>query len=395
MTSRMGSATGRMRVCILGCTGSIGTQTLDVCAKHPDKLEVVALACESSTTKLVAQAQKFKPRHVVVTHTSCKDDACLEELPKGTDLQFGPEAMAALCHLDCVDVVVNAVVGAAGIIASFQALLGKKRLAIANKEALVVAGDLLMPLAKSGQIVPIDSEHSAIFQCLAGEKNRDLAKIWLTCSGGPFYGYSKTRLEGVTAAQALKHPSWKMGPKITVDSATLMNKGLEVIEAHHLFNCDISQVNVLVHPESKIHSMVEFVDGSTIAQLGPSDMRIPIQYALSYPERWDKPAEPLNFWEQEALTFKRADEDAFQCLALAKEAGRVGATMPCAMNAANEVANAAFRAGELSFLNIARVVRGVMNKHKVQQVETVEQLIEVDREARTSARGLCIEFNEL
>lgn len=388
MTAHSASENRRLKVAVLGCTGSIGTQTLDVCAQHKDKLEVVALACDSSTTKLVAQARAFHPQHVVVTNAAHAHDSVLAELPARTTLAFGPHAMAELCHLANVDVVVDAVVGEAGIFAAYEALIAKKRLAIANKEALVLGGDLLMPLAESDQIVPVDSEHSAIFQCLAGEKNARIAKIWLTCSGGPFFGWSTAELARVSVSDALKHPNWAMGPKITVDSATLMNKGLEILEAHHLFGVDIDQVSVLVHRQSRIHSMVEFLDGSTIAQLGPSDMRIPIQYALSFPERWEKPVEPVNFWEQGPLTFDQADEKTFRCLALAKEAGRIGGTLPCAMNAANEVANEAFRSGKLSFLRIADVVADVMSTTTSEPVQSVEQLVEVDAAARARAQRL-------
>lgn len=374
-----------LRVCVLGCTGSIGTQTLDVCRKHADKLSVVALSAATKTDALVRYAREFDVHHVVVADPTHADDPVLQELPATCELGVGAEALAELCHLDEVDVVVDAVVGEAGIYAAYEALLAKKRLAIANKEALVSGGDLLMPLAAPDQLIPVDSEHAAIFQCLRGEKHAELAKIWLTCSGGPFRGKKSAELADVTPEQALAHPSWTMGPKITIDCATLMNKGLEVLEAHHLFDVPIDDVNVLVHPQSRIHSMVEFCDGSTIAQLGPSDMRIPIQFALSYPERWAKPCEPVNFWEQGSLSFEAPDTQTFRCLELACEAGRVGGTIPCAMNAANEVANAAFRSRRLSFLGIAHVVEAVMNKTTRETVASIQQLKEVDALARERA----------
>jgi 1-deoxy-D-xylulose-5-phosphate reductoisomerase len=245
-----------------------------------------------------------------------------------------------------------------------------------------------MPLAKPGMLVPLDSEHSAIFQCLVGERHADIHCLWLTCSGGPFYGLSREELSRVTAAQALRHPTWTMGPKITIDSATLMNKGLEIIEAHHLFDVPIDDVRVLVQRQSRIHSMVEFEDGVVKAQLGPSDMRIPIQYAFSYPERWATPSPRVDYAAGEPLTFGEADEGTFRCLALAKRAGRVGGTLPCAMNAANEVANLAFREDRCGFLDIERTVEAVMGKTDVAAVESVEQLAEVDAWARQEAESL-------
>jgi 1-deoxy-D-xylulose-5-phosphate reductoisomerase len=283
------------------------------------------------------------------------------------------------------------VVGAAGIEAGLEALRAGKVLAYANKESIVVGGDLLMPLVKPGQLIPVDSEHSAIYQCLVGERHGDLKRIWLTCSGGPFYGRTVDELERITAADALAHPTWSMGPKITIDSATLMNKGLEVLEAHHLFDVSVDDVRVLVQRQSRIHSMVEFVDGSVKAQLGPSDMRIPIQYALSYPERWDAPCEPVDWCAEPALSLGEADEKTFGCLALAREAGRVGGTLPCAMNAANEVANAAFRANACGFLDIERVVGSVMDMTRVERVESLRQLQECDALARQQAREVLME----
>ena len=256
----------------------------------------------------------------------------------------------------------------------------------ANKEALVIAGDLLMPLCKPGRCLPVDSEHNAIYQCLVGERHAEVRRIWLTCSGGPFFGRTREELEHAAAAQALAHPTWTMGPKITIDSATLMNKGLEVIEAHHLFDVPIDDVCVLVHRQSRIHSAVEFADGSVKAQLGPSDMRIPIQYALSYPERWASPVTSVDWRDAGALTFDHPDTEAFRCLPLALEAGRAGGTLPCAMNAANEVANAAFRAGTCGFCDIDRTVEAVMSATRVEPLDSIEQVAEVDALARTRAR---------
>lgn len=380
-----------LRVAILGCTGSIGTQTLDVCRKHADKVEVIALSAHASTSALVAAAREFGVRHVAVSDVRHAQDPVLTELPVGCDLQVGPEAVTALAELVEVDCVVAAVVGAAGIRAGLAAVRAGKVLGYANKESLVVAGDLLMPHVAPGQLIPVDSEHSAIFQCLIGERTSELRRIWLTCSGGPFYGRSRAELATVTAAQALAHPTWNMGAKITIDSASLMNKGLEVLEAHHLFGVSVDDVRVLVQRQSRIHSMVEFADGSVKAQLGPSDMRIPIQYALSYPERWEAPCDTVDWCAEPAITFGEADEHAFGCLALAREAGRVGGTMPCAMNAANEVANEAFRNGRCGFLDIERVVSLVMQRTDPERVHSLEQLDDCDERSRELAREIISE----
>ncbi len=377
-----------LRVAILGCSGSIGTQTLDVCRMHADRLEVVALSVNSSVDKLVEAAREFAPKVVAVTDGSRAHDPALDELPEGCELTFGAASVEDICRRDDVDCVVVAVIGAAGLRACYEAIVADKIVACANKEPLVLGGDILMPLTRPGKLLPIDSEHSAIFQCLDGHDATALRRIWLTCSGGPFYGWSRSQLAGVTREQALAHPSWSMGPKITVDSATLMNKGLEVIEAHHLFDVDVHDISVLVHRTSRIHSMIEFVDGSVLAQVGPSDMRIPIQYALSYPERWESPAVPVDFADEAPFTFGKADPEAFGCLRLAIEAGAAGGTLPCAMNAANEVANAGFRAGTCGFLDIERIVEGVMDAHVNETAASLEQLEAVDAKSREVARKL-------
>ena len=382
-----------VRVAVLGCTGSIGTQTLDVCRHHPDRLRVVALSANTSARGLVASARETGAAHVALADASRRGDPALAELPDGCEATFGPDAVRALAELPDVDVVVNALVGFAGIHAGFAALSSGKVLAYANKESIVCGGDLLMPLARPGRLLPVDSEHAAIFQCLVGERPSDVARIWLTCSGGPFRGRTRAELSHVTIADALAHPTWTMGAKITVDSATLMNKGLEVIEAHHLFSQPIDAVRVLVHPQSKIHSMVEFVDGVVKAQLGCTDMRVPIQYALSYPERWEGTAPRVDWCQEAPLTFSEADDSTFGCLALAREAGRAGGTLPCAMNAANEVANEAFRRGSCGFLDIERVVSRVMGEFAPDAVESVEQLCDVDARARSLARAALSEVS--
>ncbi len=375
-----------LRVAVLGCSGSIGSQTLDVCRQHPDRLQVTALAVRSSTNKLVDAAREFGAGHVAVADSCHARDGVLDGLPAGCALGSGPDAVAELAALDDVDCVVNAVEGVAGIRAGYEALKAGKILAYANKESIVVGGDLLMPLVEPGRLVPVDSEHSAIYQCIVGEAPERVHRIWLTCSGGPFFGRTREELAGVTAAQALAHPTWSMGAKITIDSATLMNKGLEVLEARQLFEVPIDKVQVLVHRQSRIHSMVEFCDGVVKAQLGPSDMRAPIQYALSYPERWESPTPRVDWCDEPPLTFARPDEETFGCLALAKEAGRAGGTMPCAMNAANEVANAAFRTGACGFMDIEHCVREVMGLTTAERVEDLAQLSEVDARSRALAR---------
>ena len=380
-----------IRVAVLGCSGSIGTQTLDVCRRHADKIEVVALSVHSSVSSLVSAAREFGVAHVCVADASAAKDPLLEELPAGCELTSGPESLTRLATLPEVDVVVNALVGFSGIHAGFAALRAGKKLAYANKESIVVGGELMMPLVRPGSLLPVDSEHSAIFQCLVGESAQSVSRIWLTCSGGPFYGMGREELSHMSAADALAHPTWTMGEKITVDCSTLMNKGLEVIEAHHLFQQPIDAIRVLVHRQSKIHSMVEFVDGVVKAQLGSSDMRAPIQYALSYPDRWEATATRVDWCCENPFTFGEADEQAFGCLALAREAGRVGGTLPCVMNAANEVANEAFRRGLCGFLDIERIVSLTMDEACVERVESLEQLDECDARSRARARSLLTE----
>ncbi len=377
-----------LRVAVLGCTGSIGTQTLDVCRQHADKVRIVALSAYASTDALVAAAREFGVSHACVADERHAHDSVLDELPVSCELTCGPDALAGLAALPDVDCVVNALVGAAGIRAGYEALKAGKVLAYANKESIIVAGDLLMPMAKPGMLIPVDSEHSAIFQCLVGERTRDVHRIWLTCSGGPFYGMTRDELGCKTAADALAHPTWLMGAKITIDSASLMNKGFEVLEAHHLFEVDIDDVRVLVQRQSRIHSMVEFSDGSTLAQLGPSDMRIPIQYALSYPERWETPCERIDWCKESPISFGEADEKTFGCLALAREAGRIGGTMPCVLNAANEIANEAFRQGACGFMDIERIVSAAMDAHESETVSSLVQLEEIDTWARDKARAV-------
>lgn len=405
------------RIVVLGSTGSIGTQTLDVARRHADKLEVVGLAVNARANEMLEQARAFGVRHLAVGDEHLEAEAVADELRSHVrgiaqpstgspaslaeavarrnaggegSLGFGADAVVDLVRLPEADVVVNALVGAAGLRASYETLAAGKVLALANKESLVVGGDLIMPMAaEPGRLMPIDSEHGAIYQCLLGEDPREVTRLWVTASGGPFRGRARADLASITPAQALAHPTWNMGAKISIDSSTLMNKGLEVIEAHHLFAMPYDKISVVVQPQSAIHSMVEYSDGSVKAHLGTTDMRIPIQFALSYPQRWDAPVEPLDFTKLGSLEFSAPDTDTFRCLALARHAGEAGGTLPCIMNAANEVAVAAFLAEEGSYLGIAECVEAVMDAHEregVQRVESLGQLEELDAWARKEAR---------
>ena len=398
------------RIVVLGSTGSIGTQTVDVVRQHPDELEIVGLAVNTRVADMLEQARAHNVHNLAVGDERLAADAVAADVREQAGSQgiwgFDMDAVVNLVRLPEVDVVVNALVGAAGLRASYETLAAGKVLALANKESLVVGGDLIMPLAAqvdaqrrqagvapkvgpAGALMPIDSEHGAIYQCLLGESEREVSRLWVTASGGPFRGKKRADLEDITPAQALKHPTWNMGAKISIDSSTLMNKGLEVIEAHHLFNMSYDKISVVVQPQSAIHSMVEFTDGSVKAHLGTTDMRIPIQFALSYPARWAAPVEPLDFTKLGSLEFAPADTDTFRCLALARHAGTVGGTLPCVMNAANEVAVAAFLAEQGSYLGIAECVEAVMDAHEregVQRVESLEQLQELDVWARETAR---------
>lgn len=374
------------RIAILGCTGSIGRQTLDVCRRHPDKLQVVALSAHSNTAELVKDAREFNVKRVSVTNIEHRDDSVLSELPNSCSVFFDEKSALDICLYDDIDAVLVAIVGVAGLSASAGVLASGKQLALANKESLVVGGDLLMPMAQPGQLLPVDSEHSAIFQCYLGEHPSEAHAIWITCSGGPFFGKTRKELEHVTVSQALAHPAWNMGAKISIDSATLMNKGLERIEALHLFNVEMDFIRVLIHREAKIHSMVEYKDGSVKAHLGASDMRIPIQYALSYPERWDTPCDRVDFTRLASLTFGSPDLETFRCLSLADTAGREGGTLPCVLNAANEVAVETFLNGLCSFTDIDYIVEQTMDRHSRETVYSLDQLAEVDAWARDTAR---------
>ena len=370
------------RVTILGATGSIGTQTLDVISQNPDDFEVVALTASESVEKMAELIQRFCPSYAVM-----KNEEKAEELRKllpnhSCEILYGMDGFVAVSTLPNVDVVVAAMVGMIGLRPVMEAIRAGKDIALANKETLVTAGHIIMPLAKEYgvSILPVDSEHSAIFQCLNGEKKSQIETLFLTASGGPFRHGTKEELEKVTVEQALMHPNWSMGAKITIDSATMINKGLEMIEAKWLFDVDIDKIHVLVQPKSVIHSMVGFVDGAVMAQLGTPDMRLPIQYALSYPERNYLGGERLNFEALADIQFEKPNTDVLRGIPIAVEASRIGGSMLTAMNAANEYAVARFLKKDIAFLQIYDMIEYAMSKHRVIKHPDLSQILETERE---------------
>lgn len=378
----------KKRICILGSTGSIGCQALDVIEEHNDLYEAYVLTANNSVDKLIAQARKFKPEVVVIAnelHYATVKDA-LADLP--IKVFAGAEALCQVVEDDNVDIVLASMVGFAGLRPTISAIKAKKVIALANKETLVVAGELINRLAAEHQvpILPVDSEHSAIFQCL--EPGNRIEKILLTCSGGPFRTFSQERLAKVTKNDALAHPTWNMGAKITIDSATLMNKGFEVIEAKWLFGVNPDQIQVVVHPQSVIHSMVQFEDGAVKAQLGVPDMRLPIQYAISYPRRLKSSFDRVDFFQMKDLTFERPNTDKFRCLALAYDALSKGGNMPCIVNAANEIANRAFIDDRIAFTKISEIIEKTMNHISFSTATELEDFLQTDDEARRYAREL-------
>ena len=377
-------------ITILGSTGSIGTQALEVIGQHPDRFEVYALTAGNQADRLIEQARTFHPEVVVIAneqhYTKVKD--ALADLPM--KVYAGADAIAQVAGMDAADIVLTAMVGYAGLQPTIRAIRAGKRIALANKETLVVAGDLVGRLAAEhhAPIVPVDSEHSAIFQCLAGEAGNPVEKVILTASGGPFRTCTLDELRRATPAQALKHPNWSMGAKITIDSASMMNKGFEVIEAQWLFGMKPGQIEVVVHPQSVIHSMVQFADGAVKAQLGVPDMKLPILYAFTYPDRIATSFGRLDFAACQQLTFEQPDPDRFRNLALAYEAMRRGGNTPCVLNAANEVAVAAFLHERIGFLDMPRIIENVMQKAPFIPHPTYEDYIETDRLAREMAEEL-------
>lgn len=375
------------RIAILGSTGSIGTQALEVIAAHPEEFTAEVLCAGSNADLLIQQAIQFNPNAVVIgdhaKYSQVKD--ALQHL--SIKVYAGSEALEQIVQSGEIDIVLTALVGAAGLRPTIKAIEAGKAIALANKETLVVAGDLVTELAKSKgvNIYPVDSEHSAIFQCLAGEWQNKIEKIILTASGGPFRGKKREELLDVTKTQALKHPNWTMGAKITIDSASLMNKGLEVIEAKWLFGLNPHQIEVIVHPQSIIHSIVQFEDGSMKAQMGLPDMKLPIQYALGYPKRLPSDFPRFDFTNYAQLTFEKPDIETFRCLQLAFDAMKMGGNMPCIMNAANEIAVARFLKDEIKFLEIADTVETVMRKASFISKPTLDDYIASDKEARDLA----------
>lgn len=379
-------------IAVLGSTGSIGTQTLDVVRMHPDRLHVEVLAANSSDELLEAQIKEFQPK-LAVLHDAAAYKRLKERYTGNTELACGEEGLVAGAVDDSVDTVVTSLMGFAGLRPTMAAIEAGKNIALANKETLVVAGELVMKRAaeKGISIMPIDSEHGALFQCLQGEDRTKVDKLLITASGGPFRGMKKEQLKNVSVAQCLSHPTWNMGRKITIDSASLMNKGLEVIEAKQLYGVSYDQIQVVVHPQSIVHSMVQYVDGSIIAQLASTDMRLPIQYALTYPERLACPAPKLDFWQMKDLTFEKPDTDTFRGLALAYEAGRIGGSMPCVMNAANEVAVDAFLRERIGFLDIYDIIEEAMQSHITIIEPSLDELFEVDAKIRRQVKELIAE----
>jgi len=375
-------------LCILGSTGSIGTQALDVVRHFLDRFRVVGLAAGANQELLVGQIREFKPPVVAIA-----DEDAAQELKtqlggvRGVQILAGPEATETLVRETDADMVLNAMVGAAGLAPSLAALQTGKTLALANKESLVVGGELIMDLVKGepDRLVPVDSEHSALAQCLRGERREDLKRVVITASGGPFRGWTRSELAKASVKEALAHPTWSMGPKITIDSATLMNKGLEVIEAHYLFDLDYPMIDVVVHPESIIHGIAEYADGSMIAQLAAADMRLPIQLALAYPDRLPAGIRELDLAALGRLSFEPLDREAFPAVDLAYRAGRMGATYPAVLNAANEVAVMAFLSGKLRLIQIPEVVAAVLDEHQGAAVVSEVSLQRADRWARARA----------
>jgi 1-deoxy-D-xylulose-5-phosphate reductoisomerase len=374
-------------IALLGSTGSIGTQALEVVAAHPDSFQVEVLTAQNNSNLLIEQAKKFKPNVVVIGNEDDYQKVKAALLPLDIKVYAGENALSSVVQMDSIDLVITALVGFAGLKPTLKAIEAGKNIALANKETLVVAGELVTQLAqqKGVNIYPIDSEHSAIFQCMVGEFHNPIEKIILTASGGPFRGKKKNELAQVTKAQALKHPNWTMGAKVTIDSATLMNKGLEVIEARWLFGLKPSQVEVVVHPQSIVHSLVQFEDGSIKAQLGLPDMRLPIQFAMSYPQRLKSNFPRFDFANYESLTFEKPDTETFRNLALAFEAlGRSG-NMPCVLNAANEVAVAEFLKDKIGFLEMSDMVEQCLAKMDYIAKPSLEDYLITDNETRIKA----------
>ena len=378
------------KIAILGSTGSIGKNSIEVIANFPDQFKVSYLTVNNNIDALCDQVRRFRPKGVVVLDGDSAAE-CKKRIDGATEVLVGEEGLEEIVQREDVDVVISSLVGFAGLRPTIAAIRAKKKIALANKETLVVAGEIIMRLVKEtgGILIPVDSEHSAIFQCLIGESGSSVAKIILTASGGPFLNTPKEMLKNVSVEEALHHPNWKMGNKVTIDSATLMNKGLEVIEAHWLFEIPPEKIDIVIHPQSIIHSMVEFIDGSVKAQLGMPDMKIPIQYALTYPERAASNVARVDFPKLREMTFFAPDIERFQCLRLAYDALNEGGTMPAALNAANEIAVRRFLEGKIAFQQIPETICRTMEHHNVTGRPTLDDIIAADASARRFAESIC------
>lgn len=375
------------KISILGSTGSIGTQALDVIRQNPDKFSVMALACGRNIDLLSAQIDEFRPKIAVIERP--EDAGILAERYPEVEVFYGEEGLITAATADC-DMVLNSLMGMRGLVPTYAAIQAGKDIALANKETLVAGGELVMEaVAQKGvKMLPVDSEHSAIFQCLQGNEGKEIKKILLTASGGPFRGYSLKQLEEVTLAQALKHPKWTMGQKITIDSASMMNKGLEVIEAKWLFDVPLDKIQILVHPQSIVHSAVEFLDTSVIAQLGLPDMRIPISIALGYPERIPYAGPSLDFFKEGVnLTFEEPDPEVFKCIRMAYDASKAGGSYPVVLNAANEVLVDMFLHEKIRFIDIQNRLEQILNGHNPSYHLTLEDIIRIDKETREEVKG--------
>ena len=381
----------KQQICILGSTGSIGVQALDVIRQHPDLYEVYCLTANNSVDKLAEQAREFNPAAVVIANTA-HYDKLVSLLADRPDIKVyaGTEALNEIVEAQPIDAVLASMVGFSGLVPTIRAIKARKKICLANKETLVVAGELILKVVEQYHVdlLPVDSEHSAIFQCLVGEDINRVDKLLLTCSGGPFRQYTYEQLQQVTAKDALKHPTWRMGAKITIDSASLMNKGFEVMEARWLFGIPAERIEVLIHPQSVVHSGVQFIDGAVKAQLGVPDMRLPIQYAFSYPQRLNIDGDRLNLFKTQHLDFIEPDVNKFRCLGLAYEAIRQGGNMPCILHAANEVVNLAFREGRCTFTGMADVIEKTMQQVSFDSNITLDTYLQTDTEARRIAQSL-------
>ena len=381
------------RVCILGSTGSIGTQALEVIDQHKDRFEVIGLSAGENVELLATQIEKFKPKSVSVSTQEAADKLKIKKINHDFKLLVGPEASGELASINC-DVVLNGITGAAGLLATINSLKTGNRLALANKESLVIGGKLVLDLASENQIIPVDSEHSALAQCLRGEKKSEIRKLILTASGGPFRGKKLDELKNVNLDETLKHPTWNMGPVVTINSATLMNKGLEIIEAHLLFGIKYENIEVVIHPQSIIHSMVEFIDGSTMAQASPPNMKIPIALSLSWPERLKDIYAPISWNQNHSWVFENVNSEVFKAPDLARRAGQKSGSAPAVMNAVNEECVSAFIEQKISFLSIVEIVENLLTKHITgddyisNENLTLDSLLKTEAQYRNKAKEI-------